>query len=220
MAKQKYTSKQLTGEGNVIKLNDVEYVDFKTDTFDGVWGQIWHEPFYPMYLLIWGKKGSGKSTFVVAFCKYLAQKKGKKILYISHEEKGVKGTFHKKVRTVNAFVDNFNVVYYKTVSNLTNSKILKDFDVVVFDSISSIKMTEEEFTTLTDKYPQLSVIGIQHATKQGTDKGSSFFGHMVDAMHQVMKDDNNNIYLISDKNRYGGEEKVYIGFLDYQPEKK
>lgn len=92
-------------------------------------------------MLVYGREGSGKSTFVTGICKaYMpyARHMGAKILYCSSEE-GPSDTSADRVQRLNVRDDQFVVTSYSTLEEL--KEVVEDIDAqfVVLDSASALR---------------------------------------------------------------------------------
>jgi len=97
-------------------------------------------------MLVYGREGSGKSTFVTGLCKsYMpyARHMGAKILYCSSEE-GPSDTSADRVQRLNVRDDQFVVTSYSTLEEL--KEVVEDMDAqfVVLDSASALRNRSEE----------------------------------------------------------------------------
>lgn len=157
----------------------------------------------PFHLLFWGEKGSGKSTLILNFAKYLATAQGLKILYIAKEE-GRSFTLKEKINRLSADVPN---LYFS--ENIPNDKnFFKTVDVIMIDSVNSIGMTSSELEQLKTLHPNLSTVSLLMSYKTGdTYKGDSEFGHNAQAVFKV-----SDKKWKAEKNRFGGSDEVEIDF--------
>lgn len=92
-------------------------------------------------MLVYGREGSGKSTFVTGICKsYMpyARHMGSKILYCSSEE-GPSDTSADRVQRLDVRDDNFVVTSFSTMGEL--KEVIEDIDAqfVVLDSASALR---------------------------------------------------------------------------------
>ena len=136
------------------------------------------------------------------FAKSLAGYNGKRVLIITDEE-GITLTSQDKFDRSNAFHKNIDVT-----DDIPQDNILNEYDVVVFDSVQSLKITPNDMETFNEKHPQVIKLYILQVTKEGKFKGEKEFEHIVDT---VLHAENGVISSIGEKNRFGarGEIRVY-----------
>lgn len=143
--------------------------------------------------MIYGKAGSGKSSFSLQFAQYLATL-GKKVLYVADEEK-FGYTLQEKMKRFGIAHQNLSIID-KIPNNTT------DFDVIFIDSINSIGYEPEDLRKL-DKGQ--SWVYVFQSTKDGNFRGSQEFEHDVDTSIVVEEMKAHTI-----KNRFGGKGEFEI----------
>lgn len=166
---------------NVIpaqELGSKRYNALKLDRYADLVGDI--EPGFVMQL--WGRGGSGKSTFAIDFANELA--KHGKVVYVSAEESFGK-TISDRIKRVNATHKNLMIANWDEQGEWT---ALKDFLVkhgisyVIIDSLSVVDPNSKKAEGFRKwaKEKQIGLIFITHATKTGQYKGNSMVQHGVD----------------------------------------
>lgn len=131
--------------------------------FEGEWKRVMGQPERGFFGIVWAKSFSGKTTFMVAFLKYLAEKFGG-VVYDSLEEGDV-GTFAKTLKEAGLLeMDSFKVVD-EPWSNLV-ARLLKrkSADFAIVDSF---------------QYADIDYVQYKHDKKALEKKGKSvlFISH-------------------------------------------
>lgn len=182
----------------VVSANELAKMKFSTLALQGRFRKLFGKPYIPFYMMIYGEKFNGKSSVAMLLADALV-KIGQKTLYISNEE-GVKGSLQEKllrlkISTPIDFVESVDTSQFR------------GYDVVFFDSTQTVGMKPEEFTELKRKFPGISFVLIFKANKDGSFKGSSDWGHDVDAIMHI-----ENQSAMMEKNRFpeGGTETIKI----------
>lgn len=171
---------------STISSQDLLRADFDTIDFDGRWESFFGSPSRNFKCMIYGKAGSGKSTFAIQFAKYLSKDLGLKVLYIASEEK-FGYTLQEKIRRFNVANDNISFAE-KLPLDITK------YDVVFFDSVTNMRITPEEWASMTGN---VASVGIFQCTKDGAFRGGADFGHDVDIVVNV-----ENMVATTEKNRF------------------
>ena len=190
---------------NVIpaqELGSKKYNALKLDRYADLVGDI--EPGFVMQL--WGRGGSGKSTFAIDFANELA--KHGNVVYVSAEESFGK-TISDRIKRMNATHKNLMIANWDEDGEWT---ALKDFllkykiSFVIIDSLSVVDPNSKKAEGFRKwaKEKQLGLIFITHATKTGQYKGSSMIQHGVDIEIEA-----NEGKLRVNKTRYGVTAEDY-----------
>jgi hypothetical protein len=166
---------------------------FSTLLFTGKWKNLIGLPSEHFKLMIYGKAGSGKSTFSLKLADYLAQL-GKSVLYVAGEEK-FGYTLHEKIVRLNISSPNLYL----------NDKLptdLSKYDVVFIDSVNTLSLTPEDL----EKLPKSKAyVWIFQCTKEGNYRGSQEFEHNADSVIEI-----NDMKATVHKNRFGGSAKELV----------
>lgn len=166
-------------------------------------------------VMISGEPGSGKSTFLVATCKDLADI-GNKIAYISLEQIRLNketgqwnaiSSFKKLLHRKNA-ASHKNIHYYGFIP-----EDLSMYNYVIIDSVNTAKLEADELKYLAMKYPDHNFIYVFQNTKGGIYKGSKEFEHDVDVVLHTYKNAEDVSMVQSTKNRNGELGEVPIVFV-------
>jgi len=150
--------------------------------------------------MIYGKGGSGKSSYAIQLATYLSKNLGKKVLYVADEEK-VGYLLNEKLERFNAHNNNLDVV--NSIDESINK--FSDYDFVIFDSSTNIGLEPSEFEDFAKQNPKTSFISILQATKEGTFRGSNSWEHLVDVKIRF-----ENGKSFTEKSRFGGNGVVEV----------
>lgn len=148
--------------------------------------------------MFWAKPGMGKSTMSIELSKYFAQQFNVKVLYVAAEE-GLSYTLQNKFERLHAFDPNIFIV-----ARLPEN--ISDYDVIVIDSVSSLKMQPADLIRLKRKNPDKSFILVFQSTVNGNYRGSKEFEHEVDVSINI----NENGYAKTMKSRFGGTGSIKV----------
>ncbi len=167
----------------------------------GAYGTVFGSPAPNFTALVWGSKGSGKSTFALGFADVWARHVAP-VLYVSAEE-AHGPAFAARIRRLDAGSPNLHVSTYDADDGLGG--ILRDLratgaGLVVIDSISWIDPQSTAFGDFARMLQEAGValVYIAHALKGGTDYlGPSRVGHAVDAVVKIEGGE-----ATAEKNRY------------------
>jgi len=163
---------------------------FSTLDIGGKFGKLLGKPYNPFYLMIYGERFNGKSSVAMLFANVLAGK-GLKVLYISNEE-GVKGSLQEKFLRLKIdkpidFVEDYT------------PKQFKGYDAVFIDSTQTVGIKPDDFKNIKRQFPNTSFVLVFKANKDGSSKGSSDWGHDMDAIMHI-----ENKSATMEKNRFAG----------------
>lgn len=171
---------------STITADQLLKANFDTLPFTGRWEAFFGRPSRNFKCMIYGRAGSGKSTFAIQFAKYLSAERGMKVLYIASEEK-FGHTLQEKVRRFN--VANPNISF----ADRLPLDITK-YDVVFFDSVNDMQIEPKE---LMDMTANIAMVGIFQCTKAGTFRGGEDFAHDMDIVVNV-----DDMVAVTEKNRF------------------
>ena len=171
----------ISASEGIMSASQLANYDYPKYDFDGKWEAFFGNPSINCHYMIYGLPKSGKSTFSMHFAKYLADHQGR-VLYVASEE-GFSQTLQNKVNTFKLNSDNLafsNARDFEPIRNLA-----PNFDFVVIDSVNYIKITPEQVEELKAENPNVSLITIQQATKDGDYKGDTAYAHNADSIVRI-----------------------------------
>ena len=173
-------------------------------------------------VLIGGAPGIGKSTLLLQVCSNV-EKNNKKVIYVSAEEslKQIK----LRANRVCKFTDNMKFLNESNVSNIYETMIEEKPDLLIIDSIqtmkavgnegmpgsvSQVKESSEVLFRLA-KENGIAIIIVGHITKEGTVAGPKILEHMVDTVLYFEDDWTKNFRLVRcKKNRFGSVNEIAV----------
>lgn len=174
---QEVGDRAVTGIMSSQDLQDYDYPKYK---FKGRWKDFMGQPSRNCHYMIFGLPKSGKSTFAMHFAKYLADTFGQ-VLYVAAEE-GFSSTLQNKVKAFGLNSDRIHFSNFRDAQNIKNLLDTGEFDFVFIDSVNYIKISPEEIEEIKAEHPNLSIITIQQATKDGSYKGDTAYAHNCDSI--------------------------------------
>lgn len=161
-------------DSDLVPSTELRNYKFPKLGITGKWRKAFGDVGRIFHLMIFGQGGKGKSTMTIDFAHYLCDTIGLRVLYIADEEKQG-DTMGRKLEHLNAYHDNLIIV-----GELPSS--LKGFDVVVFDSITTMGMSPDELKEIQKKNEGLSTIYINQTNKKGEFFGLKKWEHLCDIM--------------------------------------
>jgi len=137
-------------------------------------------------MLIWGRQGSWKSTFALAFGEDLSYLD--KTAYVTSEENPVAGRFQKRMQRLGSEnFENLTILKIQSYSDLVRFIETTDAKFIIIDSITRIdgqptsnKTDADPFLTLLQAYPEKNFILLAHGYKQGKTYKGEGIGYDVD----------------------------------------
>jgi len=166
---------------------------FDTLNFTGKWANFIGKPDRNFKIMIFGKAGSGKSTFALKFAYYLASDIGLRVLYVAGEEK-LGYTLHEKIVRLGISSPNLYI-------NDVLPKDLSKYDVAFIDSVNTFNLEPSDLERLPKNKAYAYIF---QCTKDGNYRGSQAFEHNADAVIEC-----ENMTARMGKNRFGGKEKEF-----------
>lgn len=158
--------------GRAISNINVLAAQFETADFDGPYLASFGRPELRGAWIIWGGSGSGKTTFTLMLCKYLA--KFRRVAYNSLEQ-GLSLSLQKAWERVGMVEAGSNIILLnkESLADLKNRlKKRKSPEVVVIDSVQYVRgFNFDTFTKLKDEFPDKLFIYISQA-KGANPKGN------------------------------------------------
>lgn len=148
----------------------------ETYQFTGRWAKLWGRPTVGFSAMIYGAAKSGKSTWTLDFCGYLARNFGT-VLYASIEE-GLRGTIEERIERLGVGHPDLIIKNHLPAD-------LSAFDFVVVDSVSRGYLDIETLRALIENWPRTSFLFIFHVTKDGLPRGKNEYRHEVDVLVEI-----------------------------------
>jgi predicted ATP-dependent serine protease len=181
---RKNVSQQHANTG-IMSADELTEFDYPKYEFYGKYGKFFGQPSTNAHYMIYGLPKGGKSTFALHFAKYLADNFGN-VLYVASEE-GFSATLQQKVRTFGLKSRNLHFSNFREAEPIMELADSGEFDFLFIDSVNYIKITPEQIEEIKARNPDLSVITIQQATKDGNYKGDTAYAHNCDIVVVVDK---------------------------------
>ena len=182
---QKRSTSQQHANTGIMSADELTEFDYPKYEFYGKYQKFFGQPSTNAHYMIYGLPKGGKSTFALHFAKYLADNFGN-VLYVASEE-GFSATLQQKVRTFGLKSRNLHFSNFREAEPIMELADSGEFDFLVIDSVNYIKITPEQIEDIKARNPDLSVITIQQATKDGNYKGDTAYAHNCDIVVVVDK---------------------------------
>lgn len=153
---------------NAKGVRELLSMKFDTLPFEGEWHDAFGNPESRGVWIVWGKSGSGKTTFVMKLCKELC--KYGRVVYDSLEE-GISLTMQNTVRLSNMLEANrrFLLVCESLEELSLRLKRQKSPDFVVIDSFQYTQITYPQYIKFKELHRNKLLIFISHAKGQNPD---------------------------------------------------
>lgn len=153
---------------NAKGVRELLSMKFDTLPFEGEWHDAFGNPESRGVWIVWGKSGSGKTTFVMKLCKELC--KYGRVVYDSLEE-GISLTMQNTVRLSNMLEANrrFLLVCESLEELSLRLKRQKSPDFVVIDSFQYTQISYPQYIDFKERHRNKLLIFISHAKGQNPD---------------------------------------------------
>ena len=193
---------------NAKGVRELLSMKFDTLPFEGEWYDAFGTPESRGVWIVWGKSGSGKTSFVMKLCKELC--KYGRVVYDSLEE-GISLTMQNTVRRSNMLEANrrFLLVCESMDELSLRLKRQKSPDFVVIDSFQYTQMTYRQYIEFKERHRNKLMIFISHASGR-LPTGRSGKSVMFDASLKIYVEG----YRAFSKGRFIGPK----GYYDIWPE--
>lgn len=157
---------------NAKGVRELLSMKFDTLPFEGEWYDAFGTPESRGVWIVWGKSGSGKTSFVMKLCKELC--KYGRVVYDSLEE-GISLTMQNTVRRSNMLEANrrFLLVCESMDELSLRLKRQKSPDFVVIDSFQYTQMTYAQYIRFKERHKNKLLIFVSHASGQNPDGRSA-----------------------------------------------
>lgn len=178
------------GLSGVMTAQEIASRRYDMLPINGEWRSLIGQPEKNFVMMLHGEPGSGKTTFLMKFAKYLSGLGS--ILYVSSEEFDSSTLREKVLKYLNPLPANIH--FAQDIRNVN----LSNYDMVVLDSVTDLGLSLEDFKALKNKYPHTAFILILQHTKDGQFRGGKEWEHEAQIVGRV----SNGVIEIY-KNRYG-----------------
>jgi predicted ATP-dependent serine protease len=158
--------------------------------------------------MLTAEPGAGKTTFMLDFARVMSNL-NKKALFITTEQ----SVYDIKMTCERLGINNIDLMEASTLHDIID--VITRYNVVILDSFAclqyndaNVEVKNRDLTKLrkildATKDKECVFVMIQHITKGGTYKGSTYLAHMVDVvMHMEITDSVGRLFNVQ-KNRYG-----------------
>lgn len=192
---------------NALRRLRVEYLPLSR-----VWREFFGSLEESFSMLIWGLPGQGKSSFILLLLQEL-QRHGR-CLYLSTEETKAKIAHKANLMNVRSAFRGMDAeaISHNPLSAIHHFAGGKMYRFIVIDSISQMKLTQDQAQDLISRYPHCNFIFISHSNKDGrTYSGGKEIAHAVDVVLKVTEG-----VATTTKNRFGETAREFQIF----PKKK
>lgn len=152
----------------------------------------------PTYIMLYGRGGSGKSTFSLLLAEHL-DSLGYPVYYVAAEQ--IDSPTFIEIFERNNIELSDNVVFDSTLKNYGWQPF------VFIDSKDAINWKVEDLKAFKKKHPNTSVILTSQGTKAGSFTGKEIWRNELDAL---LLCDQGKLSGNSDKNRWGGAGKIKV----------
>lgn len=195
-----------------INVKDLIIPDYIRDRY-----KIPNEPWKELFtngipkscsFMLTAEPGAGKTTFMLMFAEMFANM-NKRALFITTEQ----SVYDVKLTCERIGVNNIDIVETTDIHDVI--KYIPNYQAVILDSFACLEYTDRKIEAKNRDLEKLRKIlntvhdnecvfvMIQHITKNGTYKGSTYLAHMVDVvMHMEITDSVGRMFTVN-KNRYG-----------------
>ncbi len=179
------------GLNGVLTAEEMSVREFNLLNFNYRWSALIGKPAKNFTMMLHGEPGSGKTTFLLKFTKYLAEEFGK-VIYVSSEE-FASVTLTKKINELLKPIPQ-NLHFTENIKQLD----LSDYNFIVLDSVNDLGLQLVDYKAFRDMYPDTAFILVLQHTKDGQFRGGKDWEHEVEIAGTI---DNGVVSIY--KNRYG-----------------
>lgn len=186
----------------IIKATELGQREYKGLHFKGLWREFFGLPSLNVHILIHGNSGEGKSTFCLWFARYLAENFGR-VLYVSAEE-GLNKTFHDKLKSCEAEVDNLYILDAATGEEFMQEVGENEFHFIILDSLHDMDIDARKLKLIFERYEHTAFICIDQNNKKGDLLGANEKKHLTDVVVNIK-----NYIAETTKNRFKPKGMVF-----------
>ena len=181
-------------KGKIIPVSEIRDMEFDLHQFKEPYKNVFGHTAKSFLAMLYGSKGSGKSTFALEFADYFARNDFGTVLYFPLEE-GASVTFQQKIKR-NDITDKMDISINDNWEQI--KKQSHNYSLVVIDSTVGLSAVEIKDITFYRQMYNTSFLLIFQATKDGEAyKGASNIQHDCDIVLEAKEGE-----IIVEKNRY------------------
>jgi hypothetical protein len=191
-----YAIEEHKASNKVITVGELYEKEFDLYHFQHPYSHIFGQPEKCFLAMMYGEKGSGKSTFALEFADYFQRQGFGNVLYLSLEE-GASYTFVMKAQRNDLTPD---ITISETNRPEEIKKMAQAYQLIIIDSVNTANLTKEDIELITSyrRMYNISFLLLYQATKAGDYKGDSGIAHESDIVLEAKYGT-----IFCEKNRYG-----------------
>lgn len=191
-----YEIEEHRANNKVITVGELYEKEFDLYHFSNPYNMIFGQPEKCFLAMMYGEKGSGKSTFALEFADYFQRQEFGNVLYLSLEE-GASYTFVTKAQRNNVTPE---ITISETNRPEEIKKMAQAYQLIIIDSVNTANLTKEDIELIISyrRMYNSCFLLLYQATKAGDYKGDSGIAHEADIVLEA-KDG----IIFCQKNRYG-----------------
>ena len=164
----------------VLSATEIRNYQYEHYPFNSPWSDFMGLPSKNFHAMVFGKPKSGKSILCVKLADYLSQFGS--VLYIAAEE-GFSATLKQKMEDFSIEGSGIFFANFRKYEQIKEG--VKGYDFVIIDSINYAQITVEQVEELKQLNPDMALIAVQQATKDGKFRGSQEYAHNCDIIIEV-----------------------------------
>lgn len=155
-------------------------------------------------IMLYGKNGTGKSTFSLRLAELFARLTNKRILYNGNEEPVKSGTLKLRLDMLGIQDTRIEFLDSPIAADLIAYLETGDYPFCFVDSVNNFDVPDTEILNLQYRFLNVSFVFLSQVNKAGKAKANESLQHMVDAVYLTRKNiktGERTVHL--EKSRYG-----------------